>query len=77
MWNLKIYFYKKIKNVTSQERFLKMVFRVSGFDRFSPFERILQFETESVFDRPEVIGEIFKSGFRFSGFDRFPLFERI
>ena len=37
------------------ERFVETVFRVSGFDRFSLFERILPFETESVFDRPEVI----------------------
>ena len=34
------------------ERFFKVVFRFSGFDRFSVFERVLQFDTESA----EILG---------------------
>ena len=30
------------------ERFLKMVFRFLGFDRFPLFERILRFDTEFI-----------------------------
>ena len=70
-----------------------MVFRFSGFDRFSLFERILPFDTEfidllggdtfspfesdSVFDKAELFERFLKVVFRFLGFDRFPLFERI
>jgi len=59
------------------ERFLETVFRVSGFDRFSLFERVLPFETESGFNRAEFLERFLKMVFRFSGFDRFSLFERV
>ena len=63
------------------ERFLETVFRVSGFDRFQLFERILQLDTESAeklgFDRTELFEQFLKVVFRFSGFDRFSFFERV
>ena len=44
-----------------------MVFRVSGFDRFSLFERVLQFDTESA---ETLVGDTFLPFDMESGFDR-------
>ena len=70
-----------------------MVFRFSGSDRFSLFEKILHFDTEyaekfggdtfspfdteSGFDKAEFFERFLKVFFRFSGFDRFSFFERV
>ena len=54
------------------ERFLETVFRVSGFDRFSLFERILQLDTECA----DQLGfDTFSPFDTESGFDRDKLFD--
>ena len=50
-----------------------MVFRCSGFDRFSFFERVLPFDTESA---DQLVFDTFSPFYTESGFDRAELFDR-